>query len=271
MHKPKPTNYYNDNDEFCCRWLEKLIAAGELPPGDVDRRSITDVRPHELTGYRQCHFFAGIGGWPLALRLAKWPADRPVWTGSCPCQPFSIANTTKNLGTEDARHLWPFLATLITYCNPPVVFGEQVEKKAGREWLAGVQTDLAHMGYVAAATSLCAASVGAPHVRQRLYWVAHTAQNRQQTTKAIREGKNPQSRGPHDGRRHGNRTNWDICEFASKGSQDATTWRRIKPEITPLAHGIPNRMATLCGLGNAIVPQVAAEFIAAYMEVANIQ
>ena len=83
--------YYNENNRFAAQWLRNLIAAGDIAPGDVDERSITEVRPDDLRGYTQCHFFAGIGGWSAALRLAGWPDDRPVWTGSCPCQPFSAA------------------------------------------------------------------------------------------------------------------------------------------------------------------------------------
>ncbi|MFZ5832382.1 MAG: DNA cytosine methyltransferase, partial [Planctomycetota bacterium] len=84
-------NYYNDHDEYACEWLRNLIRDGLIPPGDVDSRSIADVQGSDLDGYTQCHFFAGIGGWPLALQLAGWPATEPVWTGSCPCQPFSAA------------------------------------------------------------------------------------------------------------------------------------------------------------------------------------
>ncbi len=84
-------NYYNEIDPVAAQCLRELIKAGEIPAGDVDERSIEDVRPADLAGYVQCHFFAGIAGWAVALDLAGWPRDRPVWTGSCPCQPFSAA------------------------------------------------------------------------------------------------------------------------------------------------------------------------------------
>src|SRR5512139_791292 len=122
--------YYNEWDDYPAQWLRNLIAAGHLPPGDVDTRSITEVTPDDLTGYDQCHFFAGIGGWPLALLLAGW--DGPVWTGSCPCQPFSAAGAQR--GSEDERHLWPAFFDLIRVCRPATVFGEQVAGGAGFAW-----------------------------------------------------------------------------------------------------------------------------------------
>ena len=85
--------YYNDNELFVVQWLRNLIAAGHLPAGDVDERPIQEVQADDLKGYTQCHFFAGIGGWALALQLAGW--DGSVWTGSCPCQPFSTAGKGK--------------------------------------------------------------------------------------------------------------------------------------------------------------------------------
>ena len=165
-------NYYNENDKYAAAWLRNLIAAGHIAPGDVDERSILDVRPIELAGYTQCHFFAGIGGWPYALDLAGWPRDRPVWTGSCPCQPFSTAG--KGAGFDDERHLWPAFYHLIGERRPPVVFGEQVASKGGLAWLDLVQTDMEVAGYAFGPFDLCAAGVGAPHIRQRLYFVADT-------------------------------------------------------------------------------------------------
>jgi len=162
--------YYNEHDPFAAAWLRELIKAGHIADGEVDERSIEDVLPTELAGFTQCHFFAGIGGWSLALRLAGWPDDRPVWTGSCPCQPFSTAG--KGGGTSDERHLWPAWFHLISQCNPDVVFGEQVEEAIRHGWLDLVQADMEGIGYAFGAVGLPAASVGAPHIRQRLWFVA---------------------------------------------------------------------------------------------------
>jgi DNA (cytosine-5)-methyltransferase 1 len=163
-------NYYNEFDPKAAAWLRQLIDAGLIPHGVVDTRSITAIHPNDLIPFTQCHFFAGIGGWSQALKLAKVDPARPLWTGSCPCQPFSVAG--KGLGTADERHLWPVFANLIRECRPPTVFGEQVASRAGREWLSGVRADLERMGYAVGAADLCAAGVGAPHIRQRIYWVA---------------------------------------------------------------------------------------------------
>ena len=163
-------DYYNEHDKFAAAWLRELIADGQLPPGDVDERDIQDVRPNDLAGYTQCHFFAGIGGWKLALMRAGWPDDRPVWTGSCPCQPFSAAG--KRAGTADERHLWPSWFWLIQQCGPATVFGEQVASPDALVWLDIVQPDLEGAGYAVGVADMCAAGVGAPHIRQRLWFVA---------------------------------------------------------------------------------------------------
>lgn len=170
------TAYYNEIEPFAASWLRELIKAGHIPNGEVDERSIEDVKPNDLKSFTQCHFFAGIGVWAYALRQAGWPDDRPVWTGSCPCQPFSTAG--KGKGFADERHLWPAFFHLISQCGPVSVFGEQVASKDGLTWLDLVQTDLENTGYAVGAVDSCASGFGAPHLRQRLYWVANTINTR---------------------------------------------------------------------------------------------
>ncbi len=179
--------YYNDADPAACAWLRELIAAGHLPAGEVDGRSILDVEPEDLRGFAQCHFFAGIGGWPYALRLAGLAESVCVWTGSPPCQPFSQAGQRK--GQDDDRHLAPAFLRLVAACRPGLVFGEQVasaavlgpvggtartaaDSPAGWAWFDALADALEAASYAVAAADLPAAGVGAPHIRQRLFFGA---------------------------------------------------------------------------------------------------
>lgn len=172
--------YYNENDPFAAAWLGELIKDGLIAPGLVDTRSIEDVTPNDLKGFTQCHFFAGIGVWSLALRVAGWPDDRPVWTGSCPCQPFSAAG--KGTGFADERHLWPAWYHLIAHGKRPdyPVLGEQVASKAGRAWFDLVSADMEILDHGCGAVDTSAASLGAPFIGQRLYWLAATNDARSQ-------------------------------------------------------------------------------------------
>lgn len=366
--------FYNENDPKAAAWLRELIKQGHIAPGVVDERSITEIKPDELHGYTQCHFFAGIGGWSLALRLAGWPDERPVWTGSCPCQPFSAAG--KQRGAEDERHLWPAFFSLILACGPGVVYGEQVASAAvlggvskpsgkraakadGPVWLDGVFADLESAHYACGAADLPAAGVGAPHIRQRVWWVAYANgwQSRDGGLQSSRElGQQPQDSGArgvadvlkqglegHTGNgNNGNEPGWlgantigstaaggiarDSrlehpagdgreqrrpesggrgapcgCSTCRLGDAKGDNWRREQPEgcagirrsgptrggawsdfdiipctdgkarrvesgTFPLAHGVPGRVGLLRGYGNAIVPQLAAEFILASLE-----
>ena len=169
----KPAAYYNEIDPFAAQWLRNLIAGGHIAPGEVDERSIEDVTPDDLRGFTQCHFFAGIGVWSHSLRLAGWPDDKPVWTGSCPCQPFSAAG--KGDGFADERHLWPHFFHLISERRPQHVFGEQVAAGNANSWFDLVQTDLEGMGYAFGLVPFTSAGIGAPHIRERAYWVAESA------------------------------------------------------------------------------------------------
>lgn len=240
--------YYNDNDANACAWIRQLIKDGLITDGEVDERSITNVRADDLRGFRRVHLFAGIGGWDYALQLAGWPDDEPVWTASFPCQPFSAAGL--QMGSDDPRHLFPTGRKLVARCNPATVFGEQVAVKLGREWLARVRVEMATLGYAVTASDLCAAGAGAPQIRQRLYWVAH----------------------PHQPRPQGRPERW-VCtrerapwasSLAVSGNDGRT--RRVEPGIPPVAHGLSSRVALIRGSGNAIVPQIAAKFIEASRE-----
>lgn len=302
-------NYYNDFDKKACAWLRELVKAGLIPDGVVDERSITDVKADDLRGFTQCHFFAGIGGWSRALQIAGWGEDRPVWTGSCPCQPFSTAG--KQAGKSDERHLWPAFAKLIAECKPPVVFGEQVESAIKHGWIDDLQADLEREDYAVGFAVLGAHSVGAPHIRQRLYWVAksskpglerfsgdgdsgdeqgrehkieagHVAEGGAFDRLAYSDSNGFQPRERNDSTtRHGDTVTAAGCNDRQGSTCQAETewnnpdwlfcrggkWRPVESGTFPLADGIPGRVGLLRGYGNAIVPQVAAEFIKAFMEV----
>ena len=299
--------YYNENDPYAAQWLRNLVAAGHIAPGDVDERDIRDVQPADLAGYDQCHFFAGIGGWSYALRLAGWPDDRPVWTGSCPCQPFSAAGAGK--AADDSRHLWPAWFPLIAERRPPVVFGEQVEAAIGWGWLDAVFTDLESQGYACGATVLPACGIGAPHIRQRLWFVADTSVARwdvQPERAARANGRSAPKPGrlrniggmgyaeSLDGRLPAGSIRQEDFEPSGPGQASGmvhaagetarlsgrpwqpgnTDWiactdgksRPVESGTFPLAHGIRRRTSKLRAYGNAIVPQVAAEFVMAAMD-----
>lgn len=354
------TAYYNEIDPYAAQWLRNLIAAGYIAPGDVDERSILDVRPDDLRGYTQCHFFAGIGGWSLAARLAGWPDDRPLWTGSCPCQPFSAAG--KGEGQKDERHLWPTFFSLIRARRPAVVMGEQVAAAVGKDWLDGVHSDLEGIDYACGAAVVPACAVDAPHRRDRLWFVAHAdaAERREIDSMrrrvageyAVSQGQEAAGRPWADGQgiiepvslahpeadrrqhdatfssidaqgmgqaeqrvvlgsdgrdagamAHTERERSHASSLAgihretqserprdvepvghrtARDGRNSTAWsgaewlagadgkaRRFEPGIRLLAHGVPARVGKLRAYGNAIVPQVAAEVIAAYMETAE--
>lgn len=293
--------YYNEIDPYAAQWIRNLIAAGHLPAGEVDERSIVDVSPADLAGFRQCHFFAGIGGWSLALRLAGWPDERDIWTGSCPCQPFSAAG--KGAGFADQRHLWPAFNHLIAECKPPVVVGEQVASKPVDDWIDLVHADLEALGYAFGSVPFPSASVGAPHIRDRNYWcgigMANTDHARLEGWQGTAERSAERPAWPRGmaggmadadlrgrlGRKGGCQTDesqhgiseelgplhrpgplhgfWRAADWLL--CRDGR-WRPVEPGTQPLAHGIPGRVGRLRGYGNAINPQQAAEFIRAVMD-----
>jgi len=285
------TAYYNEIDPKAAAWLRELIAQGHIAAGEVDERDIRDVAPDELVRFTQCHFFAGIGGWSYALRLAGWPDDRPVWTFSEPCQPFSAAG--KRGGAADERYMRPFTHHLVSVCRPDVCFGEQVASKDGLDWLDTLQADMEAAGYAGGAVDLCAAGIGAPHIRQRQWFVferlADTQGRKQPRLQQEPNGK-PRTCGegmPDRGRSDtGRMVNGEQPRLEGHGGMVRPPgptnslwraadwlfcrdgkWRPVEPGTFPLVDGLSGRVGLLRGYGNAINPWAAKEVIEAYLDI----
>ena len=250
-------NYYNEFDPYAAQWLRNLIDAGHIAPGIVDERSITDVKPADLEGYTQCHFFAGIGVWSHALRQSGWPDSRPVWTGSCPCQPFSAAGNGG--GVTDKRHLWPTWFNLIRECRPGVIFGEQVEAAINHGWLDLVQTDLEGEDYACGAVGLPAGGVGAPHIRQRLWFVGHAASLRQCGRVKDTHGLKPEMLGAGHKSIFGGLANADSGRYDGRASTTgqqagASTWLANGSTSGELADAANNGYLAANGLRETVKP-----------------
>lgn len=241
----KPSVYYNEFDPFAAKWLRELIKAKQIPDGVVDDRDMREVQADELAGFTQCHFFAGIGGWSLALKLAGWPENRPVWTGSPPCQPFSSAG--KQQGVNDERHLAPVFLELVKTGRPAALFGEQVATAVKKDnWLDDLLNELEAEGYTTGAAVLPACGLDAPHIRQRLWFCA----------KRVGDTLNPRLEG-HTG--DGNRVNQPGWQQAQPDRSDAPAgsdggvadtssfgrmWWRASEES--YQHGTEQRSKRLC-------------------------
>jgi len=281
--------YYNEFKPEAAHMLRQLIRDGLIADGEVDERSITEVSSGDIKGFTQHHFFAGIGGWSVALRLAMWPDDRPVWTGSCPCQPFSVAGKQK--GKDDERHLWPVWFGLIRESKPNIVFGEQVSSAIRHGWWDDVADDLEREGYTTRAEIRPACSVGSPHKRDRLWFVGNAEHNGHTTSEKPRS----LTQGSHNNKAESKQaieSARPVSELASMantidlGQQGCISqeiqWQPREPwesersfanwnngwpisssKICGVVDGIHGRTPLLHAFGNAIVPQVAAEFIEA--------
>lgn len=288
-----PRVYYNEHDRQKAAWLRVLIGEGLIAPGVVDERSIHDVQPQDLEGFVQCHFFAGIGLWSLCLRRAGWPDDRPVWTGSCPCGPFSAAG--KRQGFADPRHLWPEWVRLIRERRPDRIFGEQSDQAVA--WLDLVQGDLEGLGYAVGACTLAAGGFGGSHERERIGFVADASirgwpegGSGEPSGRPALESKGLRgARGLGDAGMAGlpdsefgavRRTWWGQAGRTTVEPSDPlwagpdwllcrdSRWRPVEPGLSPLVDASPARMVRLRGYGDAIDVEAFTNLIAAYMDAA---
>jgi DNA (cytosine-5)-methyltransferase 1 len=167
-------------------------------------------------------------------------------TGGFPCQPFSVAG--KQRGKDDNRYLWPEMCRVIREARPAWIIGENV---AGIVNLAldTVCADLEAEGYEVEPIIIPACAVDAPHKRDRIWIVANAEQ----------QGRQGRIQGWENQEREGFEGHTGCCG-TTQGESRQAVWT-TEPNVGRLAHGVPNRVAKLRGLGNAIVPQVASEII----------
>lgn len=209
--------------------------------------------------------------------------------GGFPCQPFSLAG--KRAGAEDDRYLWPEMCRVVKALRPSWVLGENVAGIIGVE-LDKVLADLESEGYWLQPIIIPACAVDAPHERKRVWIVARRRSANVDDTEGRRCGFPFSS---HVGQVEGN---VNTPTDASQALADTTVMRmegvgesRIgqpsglveeivsdwsceraraaqwepEPDVGRLVDGIPNRVAQLRALGNAVVPQVVEEIGRAIM------
>jgi DNA (cytosine-5)-methyltransferase 1 len=219
------------------------------------------------------------------IKNIRWgDVVRPdVICGGYPCQPFSKAG--KRQGTDDPRHLWPWVREAISELRPRYAILENVR---GHLTLGGttVISELASIGYDCQWRLVSAASVGAPHLRERVFIVAYpnssdSAYGRQcETVSSQNTGwGNDGNRSQSDARQVSQGTTGQVATlahadssglihtrtqiFTTEGRLKALTepalssWWTVEPDVGRVANGVSSRVDRLKGLGNAVVPQVA--------------
>ena len=199
-----------------------------------------------------------------------------VICGGYPCQPFSTAG--KRNGTDDPRHLWPWVREAISQLRPKYAILENVRGHVTLG-LSAVLGDLASIGYDAEWQIVSAASVGAPHQRDRIIILAYPKSDRERRghfncPREIQERPQVQVKvggsscimADDDSKRDGINGSQRAAEqtrifWGHNARREATNvsrhWWTTEPDVGRVAHGVPSRVDRLKGLGNAVVPQVA--------------
>ena len=182
-----------------------------------------------------------------------------ILTGGFPCQPYSTAGKRK--GKEDERHLWPEMLRAIREIAPTWVVGENVRGLIN--WSKGlvfneVQSDLEAEGYEVFPVLLPAAGVGAPHRRDRIWFVAYSLCKRHPRPSGTRIEENKRGSIHNENRKH----SWE------NKKTDWNNWPN-QPYVLLRNNGFPGgldnktfssiRRESIKGGGNAIVPQVALQ------------
>jgi DNA (cytosine-5)-methyltransferase 1 len=237
--------------------------------------------------------FSGIGGFALAARWAgfrtvafcecepyaqrvlrkHWP-DVPIHddvrtfpgavytgatilTGGIPCQPFSQCG--KQRGCDDDRWLWPAMRDVVSSARPSWVILENVPGIAKMAVEICV-SDMESLGYACALLLIPASGVGAPHRRRRAWIVAESLST------------NANGFRPHRAEMHTDGQGYRV-EFPDKQVGivgplvQKPIWNSVDARVLGVGNGLPNRVDRLRGIGNAIVPQIAAEIMRMIVEI----
>ena len=206
--------------------------------------------------------------WPKVERysdvkkVGKELASVDLICGGFPCQPVSVAGKRK--GTEDERWLWPEFIRIVRLLRPRYVLVENVPGLLTANQGGAAQEifgDLASSGYDAEWNRISAESVGAPHLRWRVFIVAYSrggglsqqefCDEQQGRAKVICPS---QSVAHTSARRY--RTQDKKIQAGRNGTLNGDWWS-TEPNVGRVAHGVPSRVDRLKALGNAVVPQVA--------------
>ncbi len=233
---------------------------------------------------------------------ADWRTDDIILTGGFPCQPYSAAG--KRLGKEDDRHLWPEMLRVIRQVQPTWVVGENVFGLIN--WNDGlvfdeVQSDLEAEGYEVQPYVLPASSVGAPHRRDRVWFVAYAKSKRSrqfsskdkgwQDRRFDNNGKIQYASNTNSNGIQGQQTNTATSQENRQGWKSTSQIRHIGsignwqefPTQSPICGGDDGLPYQLDGItfprwrnesikayGNAIVPQVAYQIFKAINQYVDI-
>lgn len=219
----------------------------------------------------------------LANDARRLVPDCDILTAGYPCQPFSVAGKQK--GTEDDRHIWPFILRIVAHKRPSWVVFENVYGHVALG-LDQVLSDLEAEGYSSRTFIVPACGVDAPHRRDRLWIVGHTEDNGRngRSEAAGREGQTHQqierfglwsessrpsedvayanNEGPQGRVHRWQDSGWESelghagCSSSTHGQSEQNKWT-TEPNVGRVAHGVSKRVDRIKGLGNAIVPQIA--------------
>lgn len=195
------------------------------------------------------------------LKAELLPGDIGIIYAGFPCQDISVAGTGRGLEGERSG-LFFEIVRLVNEIRPEFVFLENVAAITIRG-MERCLSELVALGYDCRWTILSAAAVGAPHVRERWWMLAHI---NEAGRRELHEGEPQRQQGGEskvadDASPRLQRAEWQGLdrERGPDGSSGCDNWWATEPSVVRVVHGLPFRRDRIKGLGNSVVPQCAKE------------